>query len=346
MNERKHTQMKKLPFLLMISMGLWTSPSMAQDLIYSQFNAMPLTVNPAFAGNNSCNYRLSAIGRSQWLGVNNVNSYQSATLAGDFNLNNNIDDKLNLWGLGMVASYDKSGVGNYTNFNVLGNIAYHLRFGREANNFLSFGIQAGAANRGAAVGNYIFDDQIDPYGRYYANTNENIIHPSIWYPEMGFGALLTLNPSENTNLYVGTSIFHILNPNISYTQTDYKLPSRINFHAGANLYKNGWLFLPSVYIQNQNITNYNIGGYVGRLLVAPNEVRNPVIGYLGVWLKSADAIAAAFRLDIGKISLAFSYDIHTGGVSKNLNSIGSPELSINYFGCFGRDTRRSGCPSL
>lgn len=318
----------------------------AQDLIYSQFYAMPMAVNPAFAGNNSCNYRVSAIGRNQWLGINNVNTYKSFTVAGDFNINNNIDDKRNLWGLGFMGTYDKASVGGYTNLSLLSNLAYHVRFGRDANNFLSLGIQGGMAQRGVNTENLLFGDQLDNYGRYVANTGEQIINDSKWYPEMGFGAVVTLNPSENTNLYFGSSIFHILNPNISFTTTEYKLPVRFNFHGGANIYRNGWLFLPSVYVQVQNITNYNVGTYFGHILSPGNEVQNAVIGYLGLWIKSADAIAAAARVDMGKLSIAFSYDIHTGGVSKNLNSIGSPELSLNYYGCFGRDSRRSGCPSF
>ena len=77
----------KLSFIVLIG-SLCAIPLMSQDLIYSQFNAMPLAINPAFAGNNACNYRVSAIGRSQWTGVQNVNSYKSGTIAGDFNLNN------------------------------------------------------------------------------------------------------------------------------------------------------------------------------------------------------------------------------------------------------------------
>ena len=66
----------KISFLVLVSF-LFNSniQLLGQDLIYSQFNAMPLAVNPAFAGNNACNYRVSAIGRSQWAGVENLKSY-------------------------------------------------------------------------------------------------------------------------------------------------------------------------------------------------------------------------------------------------------------------------------
>lgn len=332
-------------YILLIS-AFFTLQIQAQDLIYSQFNAMPLALNPAFAGNNSCNYRFSAIGRSQWSGINNVKSYQSATLAGDVNINNNIDDQINLWGAGAMLSYDKASVGSFTNLMMVGNLAYHIRFGREANNFLSLGIQAGAGQRGVNASSLVFGDQLDDFGRFVGGTKETITNESKWYPELGFGALLTLNPNDNTNMYFGSSILHLLNPNVSFTNDEYKLPVRFNFHAGGNFLHGNYVFLPSVYVQYQQLANYNIGTYAGTYLSAGSETTDPTIGYLGLWYKSQDAIAAALRLDIGKMSLAFSYDIHTGGVARNLNAIGSPELSINYYGCFQRDTRRSGCPRL
>ncbi|MCE2962210.1 MAG: PorP/SprF family type IX secretion system membrane protein [Chitinophagales bacterium] len=337
----------KLSFIVLIG-SLCAIPLMSQDLIYSQFNAMPLAVNPAFAGNNACNYRVSAIGRSQWTGVQNVNSYKSGTIAGDFNLNNVYNEQLNLWGLGLMASYDQAGVGAFTNFSVMANLAYHARFGMEGQNFLSFGMGLGLGNRGANIGRYTFASELDAFGRPIPNmtSGESFNSNSIFYPEVNFGALITLNPNENTNLYGGASIMHLLSPNISFTNNEYKLPMRVNFHAGANLYRGGFFILPTVYVQYQQHTNYNVGGYFGTTLVSGHETRNPIIGYLGFWYKSNDAIVPSARLDVGRMSIAFSYDLHIGGVSQNLSGVSSPELSVNFYGCFGRSSKRTGCPSL
>lgn len=338
-----------MKFGLVILLGfLSIKLAKSQDLIYSQFNSMPLAVNPAFAGNNACNYRLSAIGRSQWTGVQNVNSYKSMTVGGDFNLNNIYDEKLNLWGMGLMASYDQAGVGAFTNFSLMANLAYHARFGMEGQNFLSFGMGLGLANRGANIGKYTFSSELDAFGRPIPNigSGESFNTASLFYPEVNFGALITLNPNENTNFYGGASIMHLLSPNISFTNNEYKLPMRVNFHAGANLYRAGFLFLPTVYVQYQQHTNYNVGGYVGTILAAGHETRNPIIGYLGFWYKSTDAIVPAARVDIGRMTIAFSYDIHVGGVSQNLSGVSSPELSVNFYGCFGRSSKRTGCPSL
>lgn len=322
------------------------NPIFGQDLVYSQFNSMPLLLNPAFAGNNSCNYRVSAIGRSQWMGVENVKSYKSATIAGDFNIGNNTDEKLNLWGFGVVGSFDKSGNGNYTNLSFLTNIAYHLRFGSEGQNFLSFGIQGGIGQRSVNSSNLIFNDQLDHLGRNTFSSTDALVNDSKLYPDINFGSLLTLNPSVASNIYIGASMFHALSPDISFTNNEYKLAPRYNFHGGGNFALGNLYLLPSAYYQYQQLSNWNVGTYLGKTLMAGNQETASIVGYLGAWLKSSDAIAAAARLDFSSFSVVFSYDIHTGGVSKNLSSVGSPEFSINYYGCFARNSKRMGCPSL
>lgn len=333
-------------WVLLIVIIIWGASIYAQDLVYSQFNSMPLLLNPAFAGNNSCNYRVSVIGRSQWLGVQNSNSYKSATIAGDFNIGNTTDDKLNLWGVGLVGSFDKSGNGNYTNLSILPNIAYHLRFGKEGQNFLSFGIQAGLGQRSINTSNLIFNDQLDHLGRNTLSSTDFLVNDSKLYPDVNFGTLLTLNPSEVSNLYIGASMFHATRPNISFTANEYTLAPRFNIHGGGNFLLGALHVLPSVYFQHQQLTNWNLGTYIGKTLMPGNEETPSVVGYLGAWIKSSDAIAAAARIDFSSFTIAFSYDIHTGGVSKNLSSVGSPEISINYFGCFAKNSKRSGCPSL
>lgn len=336
---------KHLFFLVLLCVTLETQ---SQDLIYSQFNSMPMAINPAFAGNNACNYRLSAIGRSQWMGVENVTSYKSANVGFDFNLNNVNNEQVNLWGLGFMGSYDQAGDGKFSNLKLLTNIAYHLRFGSEANNFLSFGVQGGVYQKSIKTNELLFDDQLDDFGRIInSNTTDGTIETqSKWYPDINFGGLLTLNPSEITNIYIGSSIYHLLNPDISFTNVEYKIPTRYNVHAGGNFILGNFLILPSVYFQHQQLVNYNVGSYVGIPITGGDERTNPVIGYLGAWYKSTDAIAAAFRLDFSTISVGLSYDYHIGNISRNLSGVGSPEISINYYGCFNRNSRRMGCPML
>jgi type IX secretion system PorP/SprF family membrane protein len=343
-DQKNNIKMKNIFLLLVMFVG---GNLFAQDLQYSQFNSMPMATNPAFAGNSYCNYRISGIYRNQWMGSSDFKSYQSASFGGDFNLGKNSNDLQNIWGFGLIGNYDKTASNTFSNHSLYLNLAYHLRFGKNSNSFLSFGIQGGVGQRAFTPGNLIFDDQIDAYGvKYKPSTSESITNESNMYSDVNFGSLLTLNPSSALNIYMGASAFHLTQPNVSFSNQEFKLPTRINFHAGANYAFSDLYFLPSLYIQYQQVSNWNFGGYLGKTLKPETETTMPVVGYLGLWYKSTDAITPAFRMDLGSVSFVFSYDIHVGKISNNQGSIGSPELSVNYFGCFGRNSKRTGCPAL
>jgi type IX secretion system PorP/SprF family membrane protein len=318
-----------------------------QDLQFSQFNSMPLALNPAFTGNNQCNYRVSALGRNQWMGLSGVTSYQSGTVAADFNIGANTDYKGSFWGVGLMTTADRSGDNKYYNNSALISLAYHFRFGEDAENLLSFGMQGGVAQRSFLPNNLTFDDQIDYYGRKVRSTSESFVTDNKLYPDFNVGALVTLNPNESFNFYAGASVYHLIQPNISFTESEYKLPARINVHSGAKFTFNDKLIIaPSLLFQYQKNFNYNFGTYFGSIFTRETQNKIPFTGYLGVWYKSTDAICFAARADIGPVIFAFSYDVNTTKISQNTGMVGSPELSITYFGCFGRNSKRSGCPFL
>ena len=333
----------------LITLFVWFSSAVlmnAQDLQYSQFNSMPLALNPAFTGNSYCNYRVSTIYRNQWMGSKDFKAYQSASVGADFNIGRSSNELNNLWGFGVLANYDKTPTNTFSNHSLLLSLAYHLRFGKDANSFLSFGLQGGLAQRTLGDGKYIFANSIDNYGKPVLPSGENFLNESIVYPDMNFGAMVTTNPDPSLNIYGGVSVFHLTQPNISLTNQNFKLPTRLNLHAGAQKYLGNLVILPSAFFQFQQVMNWNAGTYIGTTIAPETETASPIIGYLGLWYKSNDAIAAAARIDLAQFSFVFSYDLHTGGVANSQGSIGSPEISINYFGCFGRNTRRIGCPSL
>ncbi len=49
----------------------------SQDIHFSQYNSSPLALNPALAGMNSCDYRVYANFRTQWMTVSSGNTYRT-----------------------------------------------------------------------------------------------------------------------------------------------------------------------------------------------------------------------------------------------------------------------------
>ncbi|MCU0328298.1 MAG: PorP/SprF family type IX secretion system membrane protein [Chitinophagales bacterium] len=321
----------------------WVKFLVAQDLQYSQFNSVPIKLNPAFSGNNPCNLRAGVIARNQWMGIENLNPYQSASLGVDFNLMVD-EEKRSFWGFGFLAEYDRSGNSNFYNHNVSLSAAYHIVFGYNAQNSLSFGYQLGIHQRGINAQNLIFDEDIDYYGRLIGNGN-NLINTKT-YLDMNFGSILTLNPNENLNMYIGASIFHFNQPDIALNDQAYNLPFRYNIHGGLTKKWEKLILNPSFYYQYQNLSNWNLGTYFGMKLSPENAVYTEVVGYIGAWYKSNDAIALAARLNVNQFQAIFSYDIHTGKLGQNYQGIGSPELSLQYLLCFKKNSKRMGCPNL
>ena len=93
--------MRKLFFALLMLAGSFAS---AQDPIFSQFYAMPLQVNPGFAG-SAIAPRVGAAYRNQWSGFNNA--YRTYALFYEQSL-----ERLNS-GIGFNLEGDNAGDGIY-----------------------------------------------------------------------------------------------------------------------------------------------------------------------------------------------------------------------------------------
>ena len=91
----KKKEMKKILYALVVCIGI-SSSAIAQgsggatDPHFSLFNSAPMLLNPAMTGAFSCNYRLTAIYRSQWgsvLANESVPMFSTPSASIDFRTN-------------------------------------------------------------------------------------------------------------------------------------------------------------------------------------------------------------------------------------------------------------------
>ena len=130
----------------------------AQDLHFSQWFNSPLTTNPANTGFiPDADYRVGANYRNQWVNIASV-PYKTISVWGDAQL---FRDRLeNGWiGLGGVILRDVAGSGNLTSTKGYASIAYHQMMGYSS--LLSFGINAGFANKKIDPSKLMFPDQFN-----------------------------------------------------------------------------------------------------------------------------------------------------------------------------------------
>src|SRR5690606_35947074 len=94
---------------------------------------------------------------------------------------------------------------------------------------------------------------------------ENFATDNVLYPELGAGFLWNFVKNQKTNIYLGGSVFHLSQPNLSFMEArDEKLYIKFIGHAGGYFGITEQIFiLPSVLYMNQGPHNqFNMGALV------------------------------------------------------------------------------------
>ena len=102
--------MRKIYSALFVLM--FSTCAFAQDIHFSQYQASPLTLNPALTGKIKEDFRVGLIHRSQWKSVNSA--FATSSVFADINFIKN-PLTLDMWGVGLVALNDEIGDSLFSN---------------------------------------------------------------------------------------------------------------------------------------------------------------------------------------------------------------------------------------
>ena len=204
--------MKKLLYVLFV-FGFVTK-GLAQDPEFTQFNSVPLYLNPAFTGSTK-EHRFAAAYRNQWPGVQK--SFSSYMASYDYNLSKYSS------GLGGFVIQDKAGSSVLTNTQFGLNYSY----GFELNPFtkLKGGLQGCFSQKSYNYNLLTFNDQL--ITGTSVSLDEANPAASIQYFDVGTGLLL-----ENKLYWLGVSARHIDQPNVSLKGGKEALPMLLSVHGG------------------------------------------------------------------------------------------------------------------
>lgn len=188
-------KIKGLPYLFL----LLTIPIVlpAQDSYLSQFYTSPLSFNPASTGLINGIYRLTGNFRTQYSSVDLPITDIIASA----------DMPYKRSGFGLVARNYTGGIFSDITFN--GSYAYHFRFGKGRKNGLSFGIQAGLAQRS------VDRDKI-------TTTDPEIFDvQSVINPELNAG-IMYYRPDIRARLnpFAGFSAYRLIDQKNSFTESE------------------------------------------------------------------------------------------------------------------------------
>lgn len=300
-----------LSLLCLISIKLW-----AQDPQFSQFYAVPLYTNPAFAG-SSGNIRINAAYRDQYIGLDN--NFQTFYAGIDADMS-----KLN-GGLGLTFMNDVAGDGKLRTTTASGVYAFHAAINRKLH--MRAAVQATFVQKSYDFSKFKFGDQIDDRYGFINPTQEPVGSQQRTFPNFAAGFLMYTD-----KVFGGVAIHNLIEPNQSFYypssgNDQFKLPRRYTAHAGMNIYltnqrneKDRIVLSPNVLFMNQrNYNQLNLGLYLKRQALTT-----------GLWFrqtsKNTDAAIVLLGLKFPKFRVGYSYDITVSGARTATQ--GSQELSV------------------
>lgn len=211
-------QIKAL-FILIVSGAILSFSSVSgQDLVFSQFYANPVYLNPALAGNVICP-RVTLSYRNQYPALGQ--HYVSYSAAGDMYV-----DAIS-GGIGVIANADLSGP--LASFSGSAIYSYHLKLSRKFT--MNAALQAGYFQYRLNWEQLIFEDMIVPgTGEIISGGETPPDNLSVGDVDFSTGMVV----GYNERLYLGAAVHHITMPDLSfYADNPSRLDMRITVHAGA-----------------------------------------------------------------------------------------------------------------
>lgn len=314
-------------FLLSLSVTL-----RAQDIHFSQMDANPLLLNPAYAGFFEGNGRFGLAYRNQWATVSTP--FQTFAVTGEAALKRSANRRRGV-SLGLMAYNDVAGTLSYGTLSGGLTLAGYTVIGRHHNHILSAGIEGGYAQAGFNPDNAEMEDP-----------SEHFDQRETTYPLLGAGIAWYCQASGDLTTKAGFSVRNINRPNISYMQLDdtYLEPRyTIHFRAEYRCWQSVSL-RPIVMAQLQK--NYHeilYGMDVKWHLEESAQLLFSLGG--GLCYRHGDALLANLMMEYNAFVFNFCYDANISKLTSASKSIGAFEVGLIYrIGNGRQNVRAIKCP--
>lgn len=302
----------------------------AQDVHYSQFYNMPLTLNPALTGHIEGTYRAKLIYRNQWNSITSGGVYSTPGLSADMNFKLNPESRSS-FGAGLALMNDQTGGGDFTNTYALASVAYHMSLDKKEKTYLSFGVQGGYLMKRVDGNSLIFADQLDSQGNPSNTSMENLSNSNVSGGDLRLGVTFSGYPSQKMNYKFGLGYLHLIKANEVFLEgtDENKLPSRLSFFAqGEFITGNPKLrVLPQLLFMNQaKVNEINLTSNLGYKVTPDLEL------VFGAGYRVSDAAIANLGLNFKGVEFLASYDVNVSELTPASRANGGFEVSLGYVG--------------
>lgn len=308
-----------------------TQDVQAQDVHFTQFNATPMIVNPAFTGNFDGRMRASAIYRDQWRSV--TVPFKTIAVSVDAPIVNDLttDDYL---AAGIQLYNDRAGDANLSNLSALASIAYHKFLGASAKSALSVGFQGGYTQKSFDLSKLYFDDDFVDGG--FTPVGNNNLNNKLDYFVFNAGISYAQQAGENFSFAIGLGANNLNQPRETFDRkedlADVGLGMRYNAQVGAIAYVSEKLSLrPAFLYQQQANATEMIAGNEFHLIVGDPEFRAFTTAvFLGGYYRFDDAAMVTAGLEFKGFRLGLAYDYTVSSLKNNAANTGGFEIALTW----------------
>ena len=317
------------------SLLLVSFSSIGQDVHFSQYDRVPLMVNPALTGVFPGNHRAMLNYRDQWAGVAPFKTYGLAYDAAI--LRGKLSSKF--LGVGLMAFKDEAGDTHLSTTQVNISVSSIITINDRQN--ISAGIQGGFAQRSINAGAIQWGAEYEENIGYQAIPGVSIDHENFSYGDFSAGLAwyyssgeTNMTSNDQLNVTAGVALYHLNQPAQLFDEE--VLHQQIVAHAGASIgIKNTNLaFAPSVLFLRQGpLGEINVGGLIRYTLREESRhtglLKEKAL-YLGSYYRVGDALIPTLILEIASYSVGLSYDLNLSALKAATKGQGGFEISLRY----------------
>jgi type IX secretion system PorP/SprF family membrane protein len=296
------------------------------DPYFAQFFNSPMNLNPAYTGTANGSLRFNLNYRNYLYALS---SYETYSYAMDMPLFENkwISDFI---GLGLIVNNDVSGEA-VNRLNALISMAYHKAIDQNGNHYVSLGFQGGIIQNDANFSGLSTQSQWVPGVGFDASlgNGENFSMEKVLVPELNAGLMWYMFMANNSMLYLGVSVAHLTEPNITvFEGPNSKLSRKYVGHVGSYIELNAKLgMFPAILFTQQNNQNtYNLGANFEYDI---SEAKQEMFLTFGPWVRNLDAVVIYGGVQWKKLQLGVSYDITISKLNQAKGN-GGVEFSLSY----------------
>lgn len=310
-------------------LGAWMCA--AQDIHFSQVDADPVLLNPAYSGFYEGLGRFGVVYRNQWASV----SVPFSTLAAS--------GEMAVWrgggrrglSVGGTLFADKAGTLNYGTVSGHLSTAYYQALNRSGSSVLSVGVEVGWAQSG-----------FDPSQAEMEEAGEGFEVRKVQYPLLAAGLAWYWQPTPDFHIKAGLSLRNLNRPNISYMKLDetylarrYSLFARAEYRCWQSI-----SLLPVLMSQVQGKHREVVFGGDVKWYIEEGGSREVSLR-AGVAMRAADALIANLMLEYNSLLFTFSYDANISGLAVASGGMGAFEAGLVYRLAKGnKKTKALKCP--